>query len=169
MTEKKLIAHRGNYNGPNERENSPDYINEALEKGYYVEVDLWGFPEGVECYDGLWLGHDGPQYSISIEYLLNRKDKLYVHAKNIYALGQLLNHDFNCFFHDADDATLTSKGEIWTYPGRSLVPGKSIVVLPEWNDPLWVHEQADHKYLQLTLGDAVGVCSDYLPEIVVKR
>ena len=35
------IAHRGNIRGPNpERENSPDYIDEAIQSGYYVEVDV---------------------------------------------------------------------------------------------------------------------------------
>ena len=38
----KLIAHRGNIDGPNpERENSPEYIEEALKAGYDVEVDVW--------------------------------------------------------------------------------------------------------------------------------
>jgi hypothetical protein len=37
-----LIAHRGNLNGPNkESENMPDYINIAIEKGFYVEIDVW--------------------------------------------------------------------------------------------------------------------------------
>ena len=38
----KLIAHRGNINGPNpEKENHPDYINTAIKSGYDVEVDVW--------------------------------------------------------------------------------------------------------------------------------
>ena len=36
-----LISHRGNLNGiQKKRENSPTYINEALSKGYDVEVDV---------------------------------------------------------------------------------------------------------------------------------
>jgi hypothetical protein len=36
------ISHRGNINGKNiERENSPEYILETLNKGYDVEVDIW--------------------------------------------------------------------------------------------------------------------------------
>lgn len=172
MTEKKLIAHRGNINGPNERENAPEYINETLGKGYYTEVDVWGFPDDHKETPGLWLGHDKPQYKTTVEYLLSRKDKLYIHAKNIYALGQLLNYDFNCFFHDSDDATLTSKGEIWTYPGKKLIPGRSILVLPEWYDSLWAYRgqiTADFKYVQqfLDSNGAIGVCSDYLPEIII--
>ena len=36
----KLISHRGNIDGPQpDRENSPNYINEAIEAGYNVEID----------------------------------------------------------------------------------------------------------------------------------
>ena len=38
----KLIAHRGNIDGPNvNEENKPEYILQAIEKGYFVEIDLW--------------------------------------------------------------------------------------------------------------------------------
>ena len=43
-----LISHRGNINGkkPN-YENKPEYIWEALRKGYHCEVDVWfGIMEG---------------------------------------------------------------------------------------------------------------------------
>jgi hypothetical protein len=37
-----LIAHRGNLNGPNpEHENKPEYLLNAINKGYNVETDLW--------------------------------------------------------------------------------------------------------------------------------
>ena len=36
-----LISHRGNINGRDEdRENHPEYIQEALDRGYDVEIDL---------------------------------------------------------------------------------------------------------------------------------
>ena len=52
-----FISHRGNLDGLNpDRENSPDYIDEAIKLGFDVEVD-------VRTKDGqLWLGHDEPQY-----------------------------------------------------------------------------------------------------------
>ena len=44
-----LIAHRGNTIGPNiEKENHPDYIDEAIKKGFDVEVDIRG-----NLFDGL--------------------------------------------------------------------------------------------------------------------
>ena len=37
-----FIAHRGNTKGPNkELENTPGYIDEALDNGFDVEVDIW--------------------------------------------------------------------------------------------------------------------------------
>ena len=39
MSDVTLISHRGNLDGLNpERENSPDYIDEAISKGYDVEM-----------------------------------------------------------------------------------------------------------------------------------
>ncbi len=38
----KYISHRGNLTGINlERENSPDYIMEAVTADFDVEVDVW--------------------------------------------------------------------------------------------------------------------------------
>lgn len=144
----KLIAHRGNINGPcKERENEPDYLQEALDKGYYIEVD-------VRVIKGeLWSGHDKAQYRISLELL--QHPRVYVHSKTIPTLHYFLrNHpEIHTFFHDRDEATITSKGEIWTYPGKELTE-LSISVMPEW-------EQKDYV---LPKG-IIGVCSDYLPKL----
>jgi len=49
----RLISHRGNINGKNlERENSFPYIQEALQLGYEVEIDIWVINNEV------YLGHD---------------------------------------------------------------------------------------------------------------
>ena len=54
-----LISHRGNLTGSNpERENSQTYIQEALNKGFNVEVDVWVVNNQI------YLGHDAPQYLI---------------------------------------------------------------------------------------------------------
>ena len=123
-----LIAHRGNMTGSNiQRENEPLYIIEALEKSFDVEVDVWWKD------DGFWLGHDEPQYQVKEEFLQNIK--LWCHAKNIDALNQMIeNGKIHCFFHQEDDVTLTSKGYLWTYPGKQLT-SNSIAVLPEGNVP----------------------------------
>jgi hypothetical protein len=116
-----FIAHRGNINGAQkEKENSPNYIQEALNKNLNVEIDVW-------WKDGYFLGHDKPQYEIDEDFLMNRN--LWIHAKNIEAL-QRLKDKTNCFFHDIDDVILTSHKYMWVYPGKKLVEG-SIAVMPE--------------------------------------
>ena len=77
-----LISHRGNLNGIiKDRENSPRYINEALEKGYDVEIDVRVHN------DKFFLGHHEPKYEVQKDFLLNKK--LWCHAKDIHALEKL--------------------------------------------------------------------------------
>ena len=135
-----LISHRGNMDGiyP-EMENNPIYIDRALKNGYDVEIDVW-------YEDGIWyLGHDKPQYKIDLDYLKN--DKFWCHAKNIEALNRMLKEDIHCFWHQDDDVTLTSKGYMWTYPGKPLTDN-SICVKPKKND----------KIMKKTF----GICSDFI-------
>ena len=59
-----LISHRGNTEGCNEKkENSPDYIDNAISLGFDVEID-------VRYLNGdLYLGHDLPQYKINLDLI----------------------------------------------------------------------------------------------------
>ena len=139
-----LIAHRGNINGPDkENENNPKYLIAAIEKGFYVETDLWLIE------NDLYLGHDGPEYMIKIDFLLSIKDQLFCHCKNIRALHFIVSNysEIECFFHDLDECTLTSKNRIWTSPGKELTQN-SICVMPERTNT-----QAR---------DCYGVCTDYI-------
>lgn len=134
-----LIAHRGNLSGPDpDRENSPDYINEALAAGFDVEIDLW-YGDGK-----LWLGHDTPLHPIDDDFL--QRPGLWCHAKNIMALEKLIDLKVHCFFHDGDAVTLTSHKYLWTYPGAWLTP-RSICVLPKIIDEV---------------AGCAGICSDYV-------
>ena len=139
-----LISHRGNLNGEDEdRENSPDYIDEAIAKGYDVEVDIWMTEDGF-----LYLGHDEPQYRITQDWLDERNKKLWIHCKSFDAMRWFtLIGRFNHFWHQEDDFTLTSTGVIWTYTGKETTP-KSISVLPENSDN--------------EIGECLGICSDYI-------
>jgi hypothetical protein len=138
----KLISHRGNINGKNKnRENSKDYIDEAIALGYDVEIDVW-FKNGK-----LSLGHDEPQYDLEISWLDERKDFLWVHCKNVEALIELIDTKINCFYHVEDVVTLTSNKTIWAFPGKQPIE-KSIAVLPE------VHND--------DLSCCIGVCSDFV-------
>jgi hypothetical protein len=138
-----FIAHRGNLNGPNpERENTPSYIQEALDLGYHVEIDVW------VTEDGLFLGHDLPQHPTTVDFLMS-SNKMICHAKNAKALVMLITHHIHCFSHDVDNVVLTSKKLLWTYPGKELT-SLSIAVMPE-----------RASYSDEDLGDIIGVCSDY--------
>ena len=141
----KLIAHRGNFQGSNkEMENRPEYISQAIQKGYDCEIDVWSVK------DRLYLGHDEPQYEINLRFLQN--NKLWCHAKNLAALEYMLLNSVHCFWHQEDDVTLTSMGYLWTYPGKPLTL-KSICVMPE---------HASYSKEEITR--AAGVCSDNIQE-----
>jgi hypothetical protein len=136
----KLISHRGNISGKQPSlENTPDYIDNALELGYDVEIDVWWHNESF------YLGHDEPTYKIETKYLQDHR--LWCHAKNGESLYQMRQYkDIHCFWHQEDDFTLTSEGFIWTFPKKSLYCN-SICVLPE------------HGY-KGDLTKCYGICSD---------
>lgn len=121
----KLIAHRGNLHCPNKNEeNNPAYIEHAIDMGYDTEIDIWF--TGSE----LFLGHDEPQYLITIDWLENYKNKLWIHCKNLNSLLFFTNHQqLNYFWHQTDNFTLTSKGYIWTYPNNPTTH-RSVIVVP---------------------------------------
>ena len=139
----KLIAHRGNINGPEpELENTPFHIMTALEKGYDAEVDVW-------CLNDQWyLGHDEPKYRI--DRVAIEHSNLWCHAKNLQALENMLHCGIRCFWHQQDEFTLTSTGQIWTYPGapigaNSIIVAKSLEEAESFRDT-----------------NVYGVCSDYV-------
>lgn len=144
----KLIAHRGNLNGPDlEQENNPAHIDEVIRCGFDCEIDLrWEN-------NNFYLGHDNSQYKVSISWLYDRMDKLWIHCKNLQALELILSEPFNynCFWHQEDDYTLTSHGIIWAYPGKKISK-KSVVVMPELN----YSESITSEYF-----DCYGICTDY--------
>ena len=118
-----FISHRGNISGiEKENENKPKYIENALKLGFDVEVDV-RFENGE-----FYLGHDFNQYKIDKKFLLN--EKIWCHAKTSEAIQALKKIKAHFFWHQEDDYTLTSKGFVWTYPGKKLLT-ESICVLPE--------------------------------------
>tara|TARA_R100000951_G_C2637229_1_gene179698 strand:- start:754 stop:1194 length:441 start_codon:yes stop_codon:yes gene_type:complete len=141
----KLISHRGNLEGPNpERENHPDYIYEAIQAGYDVEIDIW-FVDGK-----FKLGHDEPQYDFPFDLFSNFYTKLWIHCKNLESLSQLNNLDsngskLNYFFHESDLGVLTSKGYIWSTNQCE----RAVLVMPET-----FNQEPNEK--------TFGVCSDYI-------
>jgi hypothetical protein len=109
--------------------------------------------------NALYLGHDSPTWQVDRAFLQN--DKFWIHAKNLDALQWLATQDyqFNYFWHESDQYTLTSKQFIWAYPGMSLTKN-CIMVMPEFIDPLLAATKSV---------DCYAICSDYIDNIVALR
>jgi hypothetical protein len=142
---KILIAHRGNIFGPQpDEENSPEYIQTALDCGFDVEIDVWNI-------DGKWfLGHDEPTYEINREYL-QETSGLWIHCKDLVAFQKILEEcpNTNFFYHTKENYALTNRGFIWAYPNMPAGNGyKTIAVLPE--------------YMFTPIDNFAGICSDYV-------
>ena len=149
----RLISHRGNIEGKNvDLENKPEYINEAINNGFEVEIDVW-------FKDKKWfLGHDNPEYGIDLDWLQNTK-KFWIHCKNIDAFSEMYFLfsqdivDLNFFWQDKDLFSLTSHGYLWGNVGTNLLHNtcKSITVLPEIANDINITKFA-------------GICSDFIKD-----
>ena len=157
----KLIAHRGNINGSNPgRENTVPYIEEAIEKGFDVEIDVRAVerkkPERrayISPYTYV-LGHDGGETEVGYEWLLRHSEKLWVHCKDLTSLRALYGTPLNYFWHQEDDFTLTSKNIIWTYPLKNITDKSVIVCFTQEEAKFWNGES-----------QIFGICCDWVGEI----
>ena len=143
----RLISHRGNLNGPNkERENHPDYIWEALQAGFEVEIDVW-WVNGKFI-----LGHDEPQYKIDHNWLDKRRNYLWLHCKNIEAAKECWA--YHSFCHSSDPFTYTSTGKIWLHDLEQTFDDATIIPLLDWEmvDSFKTHIKNEVPY---------GICTDY--------
>lgn len=145
-----LISHRGNIDLVKpERENSPEYIQEAIDAGYDVEIDVRCMSDG-----SLYLGHDEPDYEVTEQWLIDRKDKLWVHTKNFEALSYLLDSPLRIFFHSKEDHTIIYNTKlIWSHllveaNERSIIPLIDREAIK--NADNWMDE------------NIYGICSDYV-------
>ena len=141
-----FISHRGNINGKDvAKENSIEYLLAAMDDGYDIEFDVWHV-------DGkFWLGHDKPQWFVDYSFL--QGEKKWVHCKNMEAFCKL--HDdpsVNCFWHENDKYTLTSKLYVWAMVGEQVCRG-AICVLPEYSKRIYKLEEMEC---------CAGICSDYI-------
>lgn len=142
----RWILHRGLKSGPDRTlENQEFLIKERLNEGWDVEIDVWKDVSGQ-----FWLGHDGPTVRLQDGGLLQHPH-VWVHCKNLEALVSM-PVAANYFFHNVDDATLTSQRYIWCYPGHQPGGGRDVIVLPERSG---IH------FPQLS--SAYAVCSDFAP------
>lgn len=145
------ISHRGNLDGIKpELENAPEYIDSALEQGFDVEIDL-------RMLDGVpHLGHDYAQYPISLEWLWERKEQLWIHVKEFEALAWLHKvpntHElFRFFCHEGDRYTLVSRGWIWSHDLTNPMQENCVIPL--------LSKESVEAYNQTGFG---AVCSDFI-------
>jgi hypothetical protein len=141
-----IISHRANIDGPDASiENKPEAIEFLINKKVSVEVDLRIYN------DSPYFGHDEAQYKTSLDFLKENEGWLWVHCKDREAFAFALQHNFNCFWHNIDDYTITNHGYVWAYPGKESVGQMSIAVMPEL---FWKKEEVMSK-------NFFGVCTDY--------
>ena len=146
----KLISHRGNINGENiELENTPYYIDEAISLGYDVEIDIW------KDEDGFYLGHDEPTYPINLEWLVERKNKLWIHCKDFDSLTELIRVDsdplqLKIFYHQREEYTIISDNHIWAHNIETADNKCIIPLLSRYDIENWIPT------------NVYGVCSDYI-------
>ena len=144
----KVISHRGCLNGPNkDLENHPEKIDKSLSLGFDVEIDL-RFKSNE-----FFLGHDIEQYKISLDWLLDRSEKIWVHCKDDLSFQYLntIESNLNYFWHENDKFTLTSRGYIWAFPNKKLYKS-AINVLPELNFK---------NTKTVKSAKPLGICTDY--------
>ena len=145
-----LYAHRGNTNGRVlGMENNPAYIEEAIQKGFHVEIDLRTV-NGQKM-----LGHDFPAHPVSLSWLRVHKDNLLIHAKDFKTACDLRVHgDFTFFCHNSDPFALISNGLIWLHDLSYAGPFKGRYVLPLISLEL-VNTCPKHPV-------CAGICSDFV-------
>jgi len=145
----KIISHRGNINGPlPDQENEPSYIDEAIALGFDVEVD-------VRVIDGkIYLGHDDPDHEVDLDWLLHRRESLWVHCKNLEA-AYCLDINLRCFCSISDPFCFMSRGYLWLNDVE--VEPKNNCIVPLLN--------ADDIKRYKFMGKPCGVCTDYPMEI----
>lgn len=111
--------------------------------GYDVELDLW-------CVDGaFYLGHDEPKFEVTLDWIVSRKERAWVHCKNLRAVDQIFGSDINWFSHQDDDFAITSEGYLWCYPGK-VMRSAPFVLLDFGSRAPQIRK------------NVVGVCADYL-------
>jgi len=144
-----LISHRGNINGINKKlENTPEYIKNTLDKGYYVMVDVFLVGERF-----LAMGCESPEHGINVDFLKN--ERIIAKARSIECFDFLLTNQIHTFYHDHDACSLTSGGLIWTRPGSNITQ-RCIFNMPEWI----MSDITEIKDI-----NCAGICSDKIEEI----
>lgn len=149
----KLISHRGNIDGVYlDKENSPEYIDRAIQLGYDVEVDV-----RIIKRDVWWLGHDGPQYQVDINWLYERRNNIWFHAKNANALVLLMSRSFKVFYHSVEEHVPIAGtiNNIWSHNIEEATTQSIIPLLDKKSIDL----------VNIKELNVYGICSDFVEDI----
>lgn len=159
-----LIANRGNLFGSQpDRENTIDYLNEAMSLGYHVMADLW-WHEG-----SFWFGNSRPTQKIQgdgRDWLRHASNSLWLHARNPGALLEATDLDLNVFWRQTDQYVLTSWAYLLGFNGVPSYGNAFVHVFPQ--EEFLVDNQQIEKILDWAqhdhafCADYVGSISDYL-------
>lgn len=140
----KFISYRGNIDGPRRAfENNPQYVDIALQYGYYVFIDVW-YEE-----DRFWLGSDVKQYPIFEGFL--EQEKYICNPRSWEAFDKLFNNKhIHTLWHDIDYYTITNKGWMWAHEHAENYSKNTVIT--HFND-------------MDDVPDVFGVCSNYIRNI----
>lgn len=146
-----FISHRGNLTGPEpEKENRIEFIQAAIDAGYDVEIDVRLLAAAF------YLGHDGPEYPVELEWLLDKKDHLWIHTKDFNSMDGLISLDLRVFYHQFEKHTVIGNTRnIWSHDIEEA-SGKSIIPLISMDDII-KNNGIEMKFH--------GVCSDYIERL----
>ena len=140
----KFIAHRGNINGVNSTNHNVAKIWDAIEDGFYVELDLWCIKNNY------YLGHDKPEIQIQLTDFDH--PQVFFHLKNLF-LPKLKFAD--AFAINNDDYVFTLRDKLWCnykvgYSNDSIICAPELVGSTDNLDA----------FIKDNMG-AFGVCTDY--------
>jgi hypothetical protein len=143
-----IVSHRGNLDGPDlTQENSPAYIDKAIRVGFDVEIDL-------RCIDNeLYLGHDYPNHHINLSWLYDRRDRLWIHCKDLRA-ASIINEcgAFRFFCHVSDPFSLIHPYYLWVHDISLITDYTSCIVPLISMDDINSFKHKDR---------VAGICTDY--------
>ena len=145
-----IISHRGNLAGiVPDKENHPEYIDKAISEGFDVEIDIRVITN-VNNTNQVYLGHDNLEHLVSNDWLLKRKNNLWLHCKNLQA-AHYLKEEFKCFGSDKDPFCYMSQGYIWVNDTDIKPPPGCVVPL------LGLEDIKTYRFMQ----SAYAICTDY--------
>ena len=147
----QIISHRANIFGPDlSTENRPDIIDSTINKGFNVEIDV-RFQD-----NNFYLGHDDLEYKVNLLWLIERRESLLFHCKDLESMHQLSNcaYKLKYFGHKKDAFTLINGGLLWVDDLSLRLNNKCII-------PLITKKDIDKWVKNNNINDIAGICTDF--------